>query len=86
MFLLYSSSFTEWFEITVGVSVYKPHFIDTRHTDGGEVVTLTRSPVFTPPGKFLGDRAIAQAVSRHSWPIVPASGDSEDDCGEADGM
>jgi hypothetical protein len=22
----------------------------------------------------------------HSWPIVPASGDSEDDCGETDGM
>jgi hypothetical protein len=22
----------------------------------------------------------------HSWLIVPASGDSEDDCGEADGM
>jgi hypothetical protein len=22
----------------------------------------------------------------YSWPIVPASGDSEDDCGEADGM
>jgi hypothetical protein len=22
----------------------------------------------------------------HSWHIVPASGDSEDDCGEADGM
>jgi hypothetical protein len=22
----------------------------------------------------------------HSWPIVPASGDSEDDCGEGDGM
>jgi hypothetical protein len=22
----------------------------------------------------------------HSWPIMPASGDSEDDCGEADGM
>jgi hypothetical protein len=22
----------------------------------------------------------------HSWPIVPASGDSEDDCREADGM
>jgi hypothetical protein len=22
----------------------------------------------------------------HSWPIVQASGDSEDDCGEADGM
>jgi hypothetical protein len=21
-----------------------------------------------------------------SWPIVPASSDSEDDCGEADGM
>jgi hypothetical protein len=23
---------------------------------------------------------------RPLWPIVPASGDSEDDCGEADGM
>jgi hypothetical protein len=22
----------------------------------------------------------------HSWPIVPAPGDNEDDCGEADGM
>jgi hypothetical protein len=22
----------------------------------------------------------------HSWPIVPASGESEDDCEEADGM
>jgi hypothetical protein len=22
----------------------------------------------------------------HSWPIVPASGDNEDDCGEHDGM
>jgi hypothetical protein len=22
----------------------------------------------------------------HYWPIVPASGDNEDDCGEADGM
>jgi hypothetical protein len=22
----------------------------------------------------------------HSWPIVAASGDSEDDCGDADGM
>jgi hypothetical protein len=22
----------------------------------------------------------------HCWRIVPASGDSEDDCGEADGM
>jgi hypothetical protein len=22
----------------------------------------------------------------HSWPIVPDSGDSEDDCGKADGM
>jgi hypothetical protein len=26
------------------------------------------------------------ALEPHSWPIVPASGDSEDDCGEADGM
>jgi hypothetical protein len=23
---------------------------------------------------------------RPPWPIVPASGDNEDDCGEADGM
>jgi hypothetical protein len=22
----------------------------------------------------------------HAWPMVPASGDSEDDCGDADGM
>jgi hypothetical protein len=22
----------------------------------------------------------------HCWPIVPASGDNEDDCGEVDGM
>jgi hypothetical protein len=28
--------------------------------------------------------AIGTAATR--WPIMPASGDSEDDCGEADGM
>jgi hypothetical protein len=29
-----------------------PHFIDNRLTDGGEVVSLTRRPPFTPE-KFL---------------------------------
>jgi hypothetical protein len=28
---------------------------------------------------------VCEAIG-HSWPIVPASGDSEDDCGGADGM
>jgi hypothetical protein len=28
----------------------------------------------------------AIGTAAHSWPIVPASGDSEDDCGEVDGM
>jgi hypothetical protein len=30
-----------------------PHFLDSRLTDGGEVVTLTRRPPFTP-GKIPG--------------------------------
>jgi hypothetical protein len=30
-----------------------PHFLDNRLTDGGEVVSLTRRPPFTPPGRFL---------------------------------
>jgi hypothetical protein len=29
---------------------------------------------------------VRQLALRPLWPIVPASGDSEDDCGEADGM
>jgi hypothetical protein len=45
-------------------------------------------------GFSVYDRAVAQAGffflgywhCGHSWPIVPASGDSEDDCGGADGM
>jgi hypothetical protein len=28
---------------------------------------------------------VCEAIG-HSWPNVPALGDSEDDCGEADGM
>jgi hypothetical protein len=49
---------------------------------------------------FMQGRAVPQAVfflnflfglwgywhCGHSWPIVPASGDIEDDYGEADGM
>jgi hypothetical protein len=30
-----------------------PHFLDNRLTDGGEVVSPTRRPPFTPPGRFL---------------------------------
>jgi hypothetical protein len=26
-----------------------PHFLDNRLTDGGEIVSLTRRPLFTPP-------------------------------------
>jgi hypothetical protein len=33
---------------------------------------------------FLDYETIGTAS--HSWPIVPASGDNEDDCGEHDGM
>jgi hypothetical protein len=29
-----------------------PHFLENRLTDGGEVVSLTRRPLFTP-GRFL---------------------------------
>jgi hypothetical protein len=42
------------------------------------------------PGVYLGlfadDICIYVTDRGHSWPIVPASGHSEDDCGEADGM
>jgi hypothetical protein len=30
-----------------------PHFLDNRLTDGGEVVSLTRRLLFTPPGRSL---------------------------------
>jgi hypothetical protein len=30
-----------------------PHFLDTWLTDGGKVVSLTRRPPITPPGRFL---------------------------------
>jgi hypothetical protein len=33
--------------------VEAPTFLDSRHTDGGKVVSPTRRPIFTPPGKFL---------------------------------
>jgi hypothetical protein len=29
------------------------HFLDSRLTDGGKVVSLTRRPPFTPEGRFL---------------------------------
>jgi hypothetical protein len=28
-------------------------YLDNRLTDGGKVVSLTRRPLFTPPGRFL---------------------------------
>jgi hypothetical protein len=30
-----------------------PHFLDKQLIDGGKVVSLTRRPLFTPPGRFL---------------------------------
>jgi hypothetical protein len=30
-----------------------PHLLDNRLTDGGDVVSLTRRPPFTSPGRFL---------------------------------
>jgi hypothetical protein len=33
---------------------------------------------------YLDSETIGTAAT--SWPIVPASGDNEDDCGEHDGM
>jgi hypothetical protein len=30
-----------------------PQYLDKRLTDGGKVVSLTRRPRFTPPGRFL---------------------------------
>jgi hypothetical protein len=33
--------------------VEAPHFLNNQLTDGGEVVSLTRRPSFTPPGRFL---------------------------------
>jgi hypothetical protein len=30
-----------------------PHFLDNWLSDGGEVVSLTSRPPFTPPGRFL---------------------------------
>jgi hypothetical protein len=38
------------------------------------------------PAYFFAFFIIIIWFVRLSWPIVPASGDSEDDCGEADGM
>jgi hypothetical protein len=35
---------------------------------------------------FLNSALWGYCHCGHFWPIVPASGDSEDDCGEADGM
>jgi hypothetical protein len=30
-----------------------PQYLDIRLTDGGKVVSLTRRPLFTSPGRFL---------------------------------
>jgi hypothetical protein len=52
-----------------------PHFLDNRLTDGDKVDSL-----------FFLFGLWGYWHCGHSWPIVPASCDSEDDCGEADGM
>jgi hypothetical protein len=44
---------------------------------------------YIPPGSSahnVWDAGLMVSSGHDSWPIVPASGDSEDDCGEADGM
>jgi hypothetical protein len=52
--------------------------------------TLALLLAWTSPGFFSWGEGgffylVCEAIG-HSWPIVPASGDNEDDCGEADGM
>jgi hypothetical protein len=39
----------------------------------------------TEPSLFVGGGVRGYWHCGHSWPTVPGSGDSEDDCGEADG-
>jgi hypothetical protein len=58
----------------------------------------SQNPTWPDPGLNPGRRCVKPATMffnsglwgywhcGHSWPIVRASGDSEDDCGEADGM
>jgi hypothetical protein len=49
--------------------------------------TLPRAPYrCNVDGFFLNSGLWGYWHCGLSWPIVPASGDSEDDCGEADGM
>jgi hypothetical protein len=65
----------------------------TRHVDSGENLT------FIQIGWGARGSVVVKALfflllfglwgywhCGHSWPIVPASGDGEDDCGEADEM
>jgi hypothetical protein len=40
-----------------------PHFVDNRLTDGGEVISLTRRPPFTP-GWFFWYSFLLEAISR----------------------
>jgi hypothetical protein len=49
-----------------------PHFLDNRHTDGGEVASLNvLTGLYPTPGRFLVGRAIVQAVSR--WLLTAAA-------------
>jgi hypothetical protein len=47
---------------------------------------LNEGPRHSSGGFFFNSGLRGYWHCGHSWPIVPASGDSEDDCGEADGM
>jgi hypothetical protein len=52
-----------------------------------KVLELTIIPVQLNNAFFFLFDLLGYWHCGHSWPIVPASGDSEDDCGEeADGM
>jgi hypothetical protein len=51
-------------EVYSGCEVSRiPHFLDIRLTDGGEVVSLTRRPLFTPPPKDFWYSFLLQAES-----------------------
>jgi hypothetical protein len=68
----------------------KIHPIGTRSRDLPACSIVPQPLRYRVPPLFLFFFLIlvceAIGTSGHSWLIVPASGDSEDDCGEADGM
>jgi hypothetical protein len=71
-----------------GCVVDKPH---SSSSDGNEaaceiVPGKVRGNLTKPMIFFFNSGLWGYWHCGHSWPIVPASGDSEDDCGDADGL